>query len=750
MLQNVMKMQRLFLIIAFIFAWICVYAQTPLYTTGFTFCNGVPTHNPGTNGAKYAIDTVTFNLYVRSYGTSWTLIGQGGNWIQNISGCSAPAYTPTKFQSKIVINACNPAEVYAWDGSAWDKIAPSSGGISGSGLATRIAAWTASGTLGYDVNMVLDTVNNRMGVNTAAPGRTLDVDGEARIRDLTTTTPTVLVAADANGVFSSATVGTGLSLSGGTLSSTATGTVTGTGLANKLTIWNSSTNAGYALPFSVDTTNRRLSLGTASQVGQLAFTDTTSTRALITLDGVRYIHTIGQGTISEGSQFWGYQAGPANPVSSSFRSNFGFGYQAGAALVSGAEYNMFIGNSTGRLYAGTDDFMTIIGNNAFQSATSGCANCTVIGRGSMINATAPGNENTSVGAGTIAASGFTGGFNTVMGRGAMSSNSLTSADFNVAIGRTSMSALTTGDNNTSLGAGSGGQLTTGGNNVLIGYNAANGNQTGDQNVIIGRGRDAADMGTDVDNSVMIGYQAGSAETGDNKLYIDNSSTSTPLIGGDFSSNFIGINTPISGIDAALEVTGTGATSSTMGLDVSNSNDSIIIAARNDRRVGINTATPDVSLDAGDNTDGIKIPAGTTAQEPAVNNTIRINTTREAFEVRENGVQFRLTSSKTPTIAAGAAAGTGPTIAVAGNDLSGKITLTVGTSPTTGALCTVTFGSTMDAATTNYVTFSAADKDAANAITSFYVSAESNTSFTISVDPALTAGTEYIINYAVGQ
>jgi hypothetical protein len=35
--------------------------------------------------------------------------------------------------------------------------------------------------------------------------------------------------------------------------------------------------------------------------------------------------------------------------------------------------------------------------------------------------------------------------------------------------------------------------------------------------------------------VFLGYSAGSAETGSNKLYIDSSSTSSPLIGGDFSA-----------------------------------------------------------------------------------------------------------------------------------------------------------------------------------------------------------------------
>jgi len=200
--------------------------------------------------------------------------------------------------------------------------------------------------------------------------------------------------------------------------------------------------------------------------------------------------------------------------------------------------------------------------------------------------------------------------------------------------------------------------------------------------------------------------------------------------------------------SALHVIGEGATSATSSFRTGTSLDSAIIFARNDRHVGINTTTPDVSFDAGDNTDAIKLPSGTTAQEPAVNNTLRFNSDRESLDARENGVVFRLTSSKTPSIAAGAAAGTGPTIAVAGNDLSMKVTLTTGTTATTGALFTVTYASSMDAGVTNYPVFSCADVDCTGL--NLYVSAESNTAFTISTQNAPTDAVQYIINIHIGQ
>jgi hypothetical protein len=55
----------------------------------------------------------------------------------------------------------------------------------------------------------------------ATASRRFDNYGETRLRDLTTTTATLLVGADSDGVLSSLTVGSGLSITGGSLTSTA-------------------------------------------------------------------------------------------------------------------------------------------------------------------------------------------------------------------------------------------------------------------------------------------------------------------------------------------------------------------------------------------------------------------------------------------------------------------------------------------------------------------------------------------------
>jgi len=598
----------LFFILLFISA--PVIGQT-LYTTGVTFCAGVPVHNPGTTGAKWALDTTTWNLYVRSYGTTWTLIGN--NWIQNISGCAAPAYTPTKHQSKVVINACNPPELYAWDGAAWDQIGAGSGGLTGTGLANRLGIWTDAGAIGYESTLLVDTVNNRLKIgNQVAPVRTLDVEGEARISDLTTDTPTRLVGADADGDLGDA----------------------GLGLTNRVAFWTGTGRVGYESTIRIDSTNNALLLNTTGANGPIS--------------GVRPRLEIvdGSSRICYTPQ---YSFGPIVEITNGTVTSLGPFIDNG---LSAAIFGTF-SNHNLILRRNNSNFMTFgsagISSNSFSELSFGST-------GGVATTSFNLYESSNIRYGAYAASGATRIFCPSSG---VPSPAIEFGTVSTADGTTwSEKARITGANG----------------NMLVGH-------TTDAN-------------------------------------------------------------------ARLDINGSGSTSATDAANFANSNDSTIVRIRNDRRVGINTATPDVSLDAGDNTDAIKIPSGTTAQEPAVNNTLRFNSDRESLDARENGVMFRLTSSKTPSIAAGAAAGTGPTIAVAGNDLSMKVTLTTGTTATTGALFTVTYASSMDAGVTNYPVFSCADVDCTGL--NLYVSAESNTAFTISTQNAPTDAVQYIINIHIGQ
>lgn len=127
--------------------------------------------------------------------------------------------------------------------------------------------------------------------------------------------------------------------------------------------------------------------------------------------------------------------------------------------------------------------------------------------------------------------------------------------YNVIIGSQAMGIVPIGGvlNNVAIGYQSSYRMGLGGfqqNSVAIGYQA---NYSGSG------------------NSVMIGNQAGFSELNRNRLYIANTNTTSPLIGGDFFSGSVGINMVISDISASLHVKGTGATSASNALIVDNSN-----------------------------------------------------------------------------------------------------------------------------------------------------------------------------------
>jgi len=113
-----------FLITLFFFSFLFLASgqNNVVKTVGVSYTAGAPTFSPGKYGSQVAIDTVT-GLWYEHNGTSWSASGYR---IQTISGCAAPAYTPAKYQSRFVINACTAGqggpEVYYWNGSAWLQI----------------------------------------------------------------------------------------------------------------------------------------------------------------------------------------------------------------------------------------------------------------------------------------------------------------------------------------------------------------------------------------------------------------------------------------------------------------------------------------------------------------------------------------------------------------------------------------------------------------------------------------------------
>ena len=111
-----------------------------------------------------------------------------------------------------------------------------------------------------------------------------------------------------------------------------------------------------------------------------------------------------------------------------------------------------------------------------------------------------------------------GEYNTLLGWRA--AQELETGDDNIVIGRQAYQNSLSGSDNIVLGRGAGFQLTGGSNNILIGEGA-------------GGNVSATTSGT-----IKIGGAAGANDSIDNRLYIDNSSTASPLIGGDFGANIL--------------------------------------------------------------------------------------------------------------------------------------------------------------------------------------------------------------------
>ncbi len=108
---------------------------------------------------------------------------------------------------------------------------------------------------------------------------------------------------------------------------------------------------------------------------------------------------------------------------------------------------------------------------------------------------------------------------------------------NILIGRTAGYHVTIGSHNTLIGSSSGETITSGSGNILLGNQA--GYQTnGNYNVSIGW---LSGYSTTGSGNVFLGCLAGFHETGSDKLYIENTDNSKPLIWGDFANDKLVVN-----------------------------------------------------------------------------------------------------------------------------------------------------------------------------------------------------------------
>ena len=203
---------------------------------------------------------------------------------------------------------------------------------------------------------------------------------------------------------------------------------------------------------------------------------------------------------------------------------------------------------------------TVMGSRAFVNPNNAHWNV-VIGADAAVAASSGYTNNVAIG--FRAAKAQTTGISNVM-IGDKSGLSQTSGSWNTYVGQQSGIYVLTGQDNTLIGQSAGNSILNGSYNVILGgalygttydksYNTAVGknalnDQAGSSNYNTALGFGAGRYVTGNSN-VFIGLNAGAfVQTTSNKLYIDNTNTSSPLIYGEFDTDFLRIN-------GALDVTG---------------------------------------------------------------------------------------------------------------------------------------------------------------------------------------------------
>ncbi|MBN2543973.1 tail fiber domain-containing protein, partial [bacterium] len=205
-----------------------------------------------------------------------------------------------------------------------------------------------------------------------------------------------------------------------------------------------------------------------------------------------------------GNTSWDVGIGLTNPgdkldVNGHINSSESYKLDGITVLSNAGNSNIFVGKGSG-LGITPGSYNSALGDSALSSNSSGVCN-------------------TAVGSRALYSNGG-GDYNTAIGVAALPDN--TSGEYNTAIGNTSLYKTTDGNNNTGVGVGTLHENTAGISNTAIGFEAGYSNQEGDRNVFIG-------------------YRAGYSETGDDRLYIENSNSDSPLIWGEFDNNRVVIN-----------------------------------------------------------------------------------------------------------------------------------------------------------------------------------------------------------------
>jgi hypothetical protein len=258
---------------------------------------------------------------------------------------------------------------------------------------------------------------------------------------------------------------------------------------------------GYQAGYSNTTGNNNSFLGTGA-----GYSNTTGCSNSFLGYQAGYWNTAGYN-----NSFIGYLAGYSNTEG---YSNSFLGYEAGQYNTTGY-YNNFLGDQAGR-------YNTTGHNNNFLGDQAGYNN--TIGYYNSFLGTMAGYHNT------------TGRNNTCLGSVAGYSNTM--GNYNSFIGSGAGYLNTEGNNNSFIGFNAGTNNYDGSDNSFLGYQAGYSNIAGSGNSFLGY--QAGYSNSTGSGNVFLGYNAGFNETGSNRLYIANSSSSA-LIYGEFDTSIARIN-----------------------------------------------------------------------------------------------------------------------------------------------------------------------------------------------------------------
>ncbi|KKS06136.1 MAG: hypothetical protein UU59_C0035G0007 [candidate division WWE3 bacterium GW2011_GWE1_41_27] len=399
-----------------------------------------------------------------------------------------------------------------YNGTVAEMVRITSEGYVGIGITSPLAKLDVSGTtwlrgLSANAGLFINASGN-VGIGTTAPTAWLDIaaatTAKPSIRVATGAEPSAPVTGD---VYNS---GTSLFYYNGTawqdlgLDTTGTGTIAGSGVANQISFFSSSTAVSGSNNLWWNNTTGSLGIGTSDPTAKLMLAGSADTEQFV-------IRAYSSQT-------------PANPLIQ-LQSSTG---TALLDLTTDSVENVFIGRLAGS-------------SNTVGAGSSGQYN-TFVGSGAGDNNTA-GYQNSTLGAYSLF-SNTTGINNTSIGVYTLFSNS-------------------TGNDNLSMGFRAGQYNSTGSYNVFLGSNAGfgiNTTQRADSNYNVAVGNEAGySLSANSSGNIFLGYRAGYNETGSNKLYLDNGSApgGSAFIYGDMNLDQLTFNANV----------GIGKTSPTAWLDI---------------------------------------------------------------------------------------------------------------------------------------------------------------------------------------